>query len=85
MKCQSENSSYLSMKRLSELTYPMHTVTFDNDKGFANHMDVASSLNMKTYFTRPYTSQEKGTVENRIRQKRRTFPKKIYISMVTSD
>lgn len=31
---------------------------------------------MKTYFTRPYTSQDKGTVENRIGVIRRFFPKK---------
>jgi len=81
----SEVVSKSIIKRLRELDYPMHTVTFDNDKGFANHMDVANSLNVKTYFTRTYTSQDKGTVENRIGQIRRFFPKKTDLSMVTSD
>lgn len=63
----------------------MHTVTFENDKGFANHMDVANSLNVKTFFTRPYTSREKGTVENRLGQIRRFLPKKTNLSIVTSD
>ena len=37
---------------------------------------MAKALNVKTYFTRPYTSQNKGTVENRLGVIRRLFPKK---------
>ncbi len=38
----------------------------NNDKCFADHMTVADALNINTYFTRPYTSEDQGTVENRI-------------------
>lgn len=69
---------------LTKLNYPMHTITFDNDKGFSNHMEVAKALKATTYFTRPYTSQDKGTVENRIGQIRRFFPKKTEISSITN-
>lgn len=48
-------------------------------------MTVAKALNADTYFTRPYTSQDKGTVENRIGQLRRIFPKKTDLSIITSD
>lgn len=51
------------------------TLTFDNDKAFARHQDIAKQLQADTYFTRPYTSQDKGTVENRIWVIRRFFPK----------
>ncbi|MDZ7681432.1 MAG: IS30 family transposase [Fodinibius sp.] len=51
------------------------TLTFDNDKAFARHQDIAKDLEANTYFTRPYTSQDKGTVENRIWVLRRFFPK----------
>lgn len=51
------------------------TLTFDNDKAFARHQTVAKALEADTYFTRPYTSQDKGTVENRIGVIRRFFPK----------
>jgi len=51
------------------------TLTFDNDKAFAKHQRVAQQLEADTYFTRPYTSQDKGTVENRIWVLRRFFPK----------
>ena len=41
--------------------------------------------NLKTYFTTPYTSQEKGTVENRIGVIRRFFPKKTDLRNVTNE
>ncbi|MDR9417780.1 IS30 family transposase [Gracilimonas sp.] len=51
------------------------TLTFDNDKGFANHQSIGNTLDADVYFTRPYTSQDKGTVENRIGVIRQFFPK----------
>jgi IS30 family transposase len=80
---RSETVSKAIIKKLEQADYPMHTVTFDNDLGFANHTEVAKALIVDTYFTRPYTSQDKGTVENRIGQIRRFFPKKTDLSMVT--
>jgi IS30 family transposase len=85
-KLKNRQSSLVSkaiIKKLNDVRYPMHTITFDNDKGFADHMKVANTLNVTTYFTRPYTSQDKGTVENRIGQIRRFFPKKTDLSMVS--
>jgi IS30 family transposase len=72
---QSNEVSKAIIKKFIKVDYPMHTMTFDNDKGFADHMKVSDALNVNTYFTRPYTSQDKGTVENRIGQLRRFFPK----------
>ncbi len=54
----------------------MHTLNFDNDKAFAGHRGISLALCLETYFTRPYTSQDKETVENRISQIRHFFPKK---------
>lgn len=51
------------------------TLTLDNDKGFANHQSIGNKLDADVYFTRPYTSQDKGTVENRIGVIRQFFPK----------
>jgi len=64
------------IKRLAKTKYPLHTLTFDNDKAFSEHTGVAKKLKVDTYFTRPYTSQDKGTVENRIGVIRRFIPKK---------
>ncbi len=61
------------------------TITFDNDQAFSQHQKVAQNLYAKTYFTRPYTSQDKGSVENRIGVLRRFFPKKTDLRMVTKN
>lgn len=60
------------------------TMTFDNGKEFAGHKAIALEQGVKTYFTRPYTSQDKGTVENRIGLIRRFLPKKTDLNLVSS-
>jgi IS30 family transposase len=86
----------LSSKNADEVYDKMHkrltnfspswikTVTFDNGKEFAYHYKIAKKLKVKTYFTRPYTSQDKGTVENRIGVIRRFFPKKTDLRKVSN-
>ena len=61
----------------------LKTITFDNGKEFSGHLEIAKEFNIKTYFTTPYTSQEKGTVENRIGVIRRFFPKKTDLRKVS--
>jgi IS30 family transposase len=51
------------------------TITLDNDPSFAHHYEL-HSLGIKTFFTHPFSSQEKGSVENRIGVLRRFYPKK---------
>ncbi|MCU0400933.1 MAG: IS30 family transposase [Algoriphagus sp.] len=51
------------------------TLTFDNDMAFALHHEIRDKYEIKTFFTRPYTSQDKGTVENRIGLIRAFLPK----------
>ena len=62
----------------------LKTFTFDNDTAFTNHEYVSDALNVDTYFTRPYTSQDKGTVENRIGILRRFIPKKTSLEPYTN-
>jgi transposase, IS30 family len=64
--------------------YEPKTLTFDNDKAFSCHSIIAKYTGAKTYFTRPYTSQDKGIVENRIGVIRRFFPKKTNLTFVTN-
>jgi IS30 family transposase len=70
-------------KALGNVPYPVHTITFDNDKAFSCHQDVARLLGVETYFTRPYTSQDKGTVENRIGLIRRFISKRVDITKIS--
>lgn len=53
---------------LTKSKHPVHTITFDKDKGFGDRMSIANALNADNYCIRPYTSQDKGTVANRIGQ-----------------
>lgn len=62
----------------------LKTMMYDNDLAFALHTTVSEELNIKSFFTHPYTSQEKGTVENRIGVLRRFFPKKTDFIQVTA-
>lgn len=60
------------------------TITFDNDLAFSLHELIARKTNTKTYFTRPYTSQDKGTIENRNGIIRMFFPKKTCFLKISS-
>jgi IS30 family transposase len=88
-KLQSKNAEEVYEKMKSRLTNFnscwIKTITFDNGKEFSQHHKIAKDLNVKTYFTRPYTSQDKGTVENRIGVIRRFFPKKTDLRKVSNE
>ena len=60
-------------------------MTFDNDQAFSLHQEIADELNIKTFFTRPYTSQDKGSIENRNGVIRRFYPKKTDFNNVTDN
>lgn len=62
----------------------LKTMTYDNDLAFASHKTVNDQLQTKSFFTHPYTSQEKGTVENRIGVLRRFFPKKTDFALISA-
>jgi transposase, IS30 family len=85
-KIESKDSRYIAAKikrRLAKQKHRIKTITFDNDQAFTLHWQVGKFLKAKTYFTRPYTSQDKGTIENRIGVIRRFYPKKTDMSRVT--
>ena len=84
IKITTKQSKIISKKIVAKMKGEarIHTLTFDNDLAFADHAEIAKALGVKTYFTRPYTSQDKGTVENRIGVIRRFFPKGTDMSKV---
>lgn len=53
----------------------MKTITYDNGIENKNHEEVAQELSVSTFFCNPYSSWEKGTVENTIGRIRRFIPK----------
>jgi len=52
------------------------TLTYDNGSENAAHAAVDAVLGTRAYFCTPYTSQERGTVENTAGLVRRFFPKR---------
>src|SRR6476620_1828761 len=56
------------------------TITFDNDQSLAVHYRIG----IPTFFTHPYSSQEKGSVENRIGLIRMFFHRHTDFSLVSA-
>lgn len=43
---------------------PLESITADNGKEFAAHLDISQALSVNFYFAHPYASWERGTNEN---------------------
>lgn len=61
------------------------SITADNGKEFADHLDIASMLKTDFYFAHPYSSWERGTNENTNGLVRQYFPKKSSLEPVTGE
>ena len=63
-------------KLLLPVKNKVHTLTSDHGKEFAEHEQIAQTLNLKFYFAHPYAAWERGTNENTNGLLRQYFPKK---------
>jgi IS30 family transposase len=68
---------------LSPHTKQVHTITFDNGKEFSGHADIATKLNAKTYFAKPYHAWERGLNEHTNGLVRQYFPKGTDFTTIT--
>lgn len=59
------------------------TITFDNGRENAQHMNLTKALGIKTYFCDPYSSWQKGSVENIIGLIRQYIPKGTDLSTIS--
>ena len=76
-KLPTKNTDFV-MKKLLDICKEIgqvKTITLDNDQSFAEHYRL-HEMGIESFFTHPYSSQEKGSVENRIGIIRMFFPKK---------
>jgi IS30 family transposase len=62
---------------------PIKSLTLDGDVSFQKHEELSELLESVVYFCHPYTSQEKGTVENRNKAIRQHVPKKTDLSTIS--
>ena len=67
-------------QQVCQLLWPVrdkvHTLTSDHGKEFADHAQIAETLQLKFYFAHPYAAWERGTNENTNGLLRQYFPKK---------
>lgn len=54
----------------------LKTITTDNGSEFADHQEITKKLNVPVYFTDPYSSWQKGAVENANKLIRQYVPKR---------
>ncbi len=67
----------LTLEKSLELMQDMEVKSITNDRGleFAEHTELSNQLGVPVYFCHPYTSSERGSVENRIGVLRQYLPK----------
>ena len=61
--------------KLSKVQDFVHTITSDNGKEFANHMEISKKLKADFYFAHPYSSWERGLNEHTNGLVRQYIPK----------
>lgn len=65
--------------------FMVSSLTIDNDIVFRKHPELSKMIGAPVYFTHPYHSWEKGTVENMNKWIRQYVPKKSDISKLTDE
>jgi IS30 family transposase len=63
----------------------VETITSDNGREFANHQQIAESLEADFFFAHPYHSWERGLNENTNGLVRQYFPKKMPFASITDE
>src|SRR5215210_6142096 len=63
---------------------PVHTITSDNGREFAQHQRISQQLKADFYFAHPYASWERGLNENTNGLVRQYFPKKSEFSKINN-
>jgi IS30 family transposase len=63
----------------------VYTITTDNGGEFAEHLEICKKLKTTIYFTHPYSSWEKGSIENANKLIRQYVPKKSNFSDITQE
>jgi transposase, IS30 family len=82
---EAEEVSLALIKLLSNVGYTINTITTDNGKEFANHLEVAKELSIDYFFANPYASWERGANENLNGLIRQYFPKKHNFDLITEE
>lgn len=74
LKTKTSEETYRAIIQ-SLTSYQVKTITYDNGLEFAKHEAISTALSAQGYFCRPYSSWEKGGVENYNGLVRQYYPK----------
>ena len=75
----------LVVQLLRPFEHHVLSITTDNGTEFAEHKLIAKKLHTKVYFAHPYSSWEKGLVENTNKLIRQYIPKDTDFSSLSDD
>lgn len=62
----------------------VHSITGDNGTELADHQNIAKKLNTNFFFTHPYSSWEKGLIENTNKLIRQYIPKHTNFNLINN-
>ena len=74
-----------SIELLEDWKPLIHTITSDNGKEFANHLNISEQLNLNFYFAKPYHSWQRGANENLNGLVRQYFPKEYDFTSISNE
>lgn len=85
-RCAPKEMNEAITERLSRLPPQMRqSITFDNGQENRRHHELRESLGVQTFFCNPYSSWEKGSVENAVGLTRREWPKKTDYALISDE
>jgi IS30 family transposase len=85
-KCAPKEMSEAVINRLRELPSDLRrSITFDNGQENRHHTTMQEQLELETYFCEPYSSWQKGSVENAVGLTRRFWPKKTDYALIPEE
>lgn len=75
--------AYTAIKLLKPFKKHLKSITTDNGGEFAQHKHITKSLKVPVFFTDPYSSWQKGAVENTNKLIRQYLPKSLNINQLS--
>ena len=74
----------VAVRLLTAYIHSVHSITSDNGTEFADHENIAKLLKTKFFFTNPYSSWEKGLIENTNKLVRQYIPKTTNLNTINN-
>jgi IS30 family transposase len=85
-RCAPGDMNAAVVKRLEHLPPELRrSITFDNGQENRYHKELCDRLGVSTYFCDPYSSWQKGSVENAVGLTRRVWPKKTDYALISDE